>query len=974
MPNLPADNSFASGGKLTGLDVDRLRGLSMPQLVEELRADQTRRWQAGERIRAEVYFQAFPALTESREDVLVIIVGEMLLLRETGGQPTLEEFQKRFLAYEDQLAAAFALNSAIDPDPRPSRAELDRDGIAATGAWVDQRETIDQYATSAYDPNTPPAEQTQRRPAQDGFPLVPGYEILGELKGGAMGRVFKARHTALRRLVALKMIRASLAGPQALERFKREAEAVARLQHPNIVQIFEIGSCAGEPFLSLEYVDGGSLAKKLNSKPQDPQEAARLIETLARAVHYAHQMQVAHRDLKPANVMLTKDGVPKLTDFGLAKQLDDASSLSLNSILGTPSYMAPEQADSKFGPMTELTDVYGLGAVLYECLTGRPPFKGQTIHETLLKVQTEEPVKPTLLQPKVPPDLETICLACLEKEQQKRYASALELADDLRFYLNGEPIRRRPAGILERLVRWCKRNPRVAALLALVFGLITTVAVTSTVFAVKLKVEKEATAQEWERTEDNARVAMAQADVALDLVYKQMTTTYTNLRDQSQLPPKLLDGLLNDAMKGLDDVAKRAEHTPLALRTQAGILQRKGDIYELLGRSDEALKQYEECLRMATELVQQYPEDGLAHRALGVVLLKLADHARSRGQIDKARAFADQSLQARRTYLSLHADDPDALHQMAYGFGLLGRIDLKEGTFPSAARHYEEEMRWRDRYIPTDKTKTAIARRERAAVLDKLGETCMQLESVVSARQYFEDSLQLRERVQKEDPDNSAVAFELTISLVNLGDYFFLVQKDPSNARGLYEKVASIRELIYKEAPHKRDMASALAYAHYRLATACLQVGDTPQAEIAYRRALELYEPLVKAQPIRRYGQPYMYTLARCGRHKEAEDWGMRLGKSTTTTSPELLDLAGGYALCLGALGHPQANPLPQPGDAERFARLTLETLRRALKQGCNDIFRLEHDPDLEPIRTHPEFTAIVEELKRARATGPTAR
>src|SRR5262249_47433897 len=268
-----------------------------------------------------------------------------------------------------------------------------------------------------------------------------------------------------------------------------EAEAVAQLQHPHIVQIHEVGEHDGRPYLALEFVPGGSLDRYLEGTPQPAQVAARLVQTLAQAVHHAHERGVLHRDLKPANVLLVSGGVvsgeegasgetthhspltthqPKITDFGLAKVLDEESAGPARSgdVLGTPSYMAPEQAEGKPGATGPATDVYGLGAIIYELLTGRPPFKAETALETLHQVRSQEPVSPSQLQPRCPRDLVTICLKCLQKEPARRYASARELADDLRRFLGGEPVRARPVSAGERAGRWVRRRPAAAALLA----------------------------------------------------------------------------------------------------------------------------------------------------------------------------------------------------------------------------------------------------------------------------------------------------------------------------------------------------------------------------------------------------------------------------------------------------------------------------------------------------------------------------
>ncbi len=298
----------------------------------------------------------------------------------------------------------------------------------------------------------------------DGPPRIPGYELLEEIGRGGMGVVFKARQLALNRLVAVKMM---LAGQYAvaanLARFLSEAESVAQLSHPNIVQIYEIGQVGRQPFLALEYVSGGALAKKLRPGPLPAGEAAALVETLARAVHHAHAHGIIHRDLKPANVLLGEDGSPRIVDFGVAKRVSGEVGLTeTGAIMGTPSYMAPEQAAGS-GKVTALADVYSLGAILYECLTGRPPFQAPTAMETVLQVLRQEPVPPRHLQPGLPPDLQTICLKCLHKDPTRRYASAEDLADDLHRFLNRQAILARPVGPFERGWLWCRRNPAAAA-------------------------------------------------------------------------------------------------------------------------------------------------------------------------------------------------------------------------------------------------------------------------------------------------------------------------------------------------------------------------------------------------------------------------------------------------------------------------------------------------------------------------------
>lgn len=314
----------------------------------------------------------------------------------------------------------------------------------------------------------PPRRETPVIPPANVMPQVPGYDLLSELGRGGMGVVYKAREHSLGRVVALKMVLAGAhAGSEEIKRFRSEAEVLARLQHPNLVQIYGFGEQEGKPYFALEFVDGGDLETKIDGKPQHADDAARLTETLARAMHVAHQNNIIHRDLKPANVLLTRDGTPKITDFGLAKQLDSATGgTRTGAIMGTPSYMSPEQAAGRSRDIGPHTDVYALGAMLYEFLTGRPPFLADSGWDTVLQVVNDDPVPPRRLQPKVPHDLETICLKCLEKEPRKRYASAAALADDLARFLKHEPIAARRTGPLERLWKWARRRPAAAVLAA----------------------------------------------------------------------------------------------------------------------------------------------------------------------------------------------------------------------------------------------------------------------------------------------------------------------------------------------------------------------------------------------------------------------------------------------------------------------------------------------------------------------------
>lgn len=432
-------------------------------LCELVRVDLEFAWTRGQPRQAETYLQRFPELFDHPDDMLAIVTEEYRLRRQAGAAPPVEEYFERFPELEDSLRLQLETYGTRRSGPKRCDLSVAPDsGVAWQGAGT--------------------------------LPVIEGYDVVGELGRGAMGVVYKARDRRLNRLVAIKMILAGAhAAPRELSRFETEACAVARLQHPHIVQIHAIGEQEGRPFVCLELVAGGSLAQKLGGKPLLPLQGAELTETLARAVHYAHEQQIVHRDLKPANVLLAESDAqrgialgdrepsaffePKITDFGLAKLLDHeqddsaepATPLTAGPV-GTPPYMAPEQAGNAYGTSVgsgRAIDVYALGAMLYESLTGRPPFVAATVYETLQQVISLEPVSPRRLQPQVPRDLETICLACLRKEPHKRYASALALADDLRRFLDGKPIKQRRPAVWEPALKWALRRPAAAAWIAL---------------------------------------------------------------------------------------------------------------------------------------------------------------------------------------------------------------------------------------------------------------------------------------------------------------------------------------------------------------------------------------------------------------------------------------------------------------------------------------------------------------------------
>jgi serine/threonine protein kinase len=395
------------------------------------------------------YVARYPLLGPVERLPVDLLVGEYYVRRRYGDRPTHEEYLERFGPLHPGLARRLR---AVDDETAPARDPADDDPALGT--------TVEYFGD---------------------------YVLLGKLGEGGMGVVYKARQVSLKRLVAVKMILAGrFADGRDVERFRVEAEAAANLDHPGIVRIFEIGEHQGRHYFSMDFVEGESLEARLRESPLPPQEAARLMEQVTRAIAYAHGRGVIHRDLKPANVLVNRQNQVRVTDFGLAKRVQGDSGLTATgAILGTPAYMPPEQAEGRPGEVTVRSDVYSLGATLYALLTGRPPFQAATPWETLLQVRRQDPLALRQLNPALPRDLETVCAKCLEKDPRRRYGSADELGDEMKRFLEGRPVQARPVGKPERFWRWCKRNPVVAGLTAAVAFTLVAGIIASSCFAVK---------------------------------------------------------------------------------------------------------------------------------------------------------------------------------------------------------------------------------------------------------------------------------------------------------------------------------------------------------------------------------------------------------------------------------------------------------------------------------------------------------
>lgn len=426
------------------------------QIPDSILDDQRQAWIDGRAPTIEELLQATP-FQDHPDAQLDLLYNEIVVKEELGLKPVLEDYLNRYPQLKQELSLHFEIHRAIN-----DQVLADTANHVSEKTWHDPDRSI---ASSHASPEN--------------------YDVMRELGHGGMAIVHLARHRQLRRSVALKMFQPGrFLSKRDVHRIWTEAEAMARLDHPNIVQIFEIGECQGAPFLSLELAEQGTLAQQLQQFPYTVDAAVKLVEVLARALHHAHERQVIHRDLKPANVLFTRDGTPKITDFGLAKVFQECDVLSSDATrtgetMGTPRYMAPEQAAGEHSAVGPATDVYALGNLLYECLTGRAPFVSASVVETLKQIREDDPLPLRKLQPSIPVDVETICLRCLQKEPKRRYSSAADLADDLRRFLDHRPILARPTPPWERMWKWCRRRPihavSIAAVVLFAFSSVTAV-------------------------------------------------------------------------------------------------------------------------------------------------------------------------------------------------------------------------------------------------------------------------------------------------------------------------------------------------------------------------------------------------------------------------------------------------------------------------------------------------------------------
>ena len=822
-------------------------------------------------------------------------------------------------------------------------------------------------------------------------PNVAGYEILEVLGEGGMGIVFKARHVRLDRFVALKMIRAGTgARSQDLARFEAEARAVAAIEHPNIIRIFEIGEYSGMPYCSLEYLSGGSLARQIGGKPQPVSEAARIVSALATGMEVAHKRGIVHRDLKPGNVLIAADGTLKVTDFGLVKRLEeDSSQTRTGAIMGTASYMSPEQAKGETHNIGPAADQYALGAILYELLTGRPPFHGTTVLDTLDQVCRKEPVPPSQLQTRIPRDIETICLKCLEKDSARRYTDVTALAEDLRRYQAGEPIVARPISRPERVWRWCLRNRMVAGSVATALLILLIAAVGGTAAAVVISRQKQ--------TLSEAIVALANANIRAEnrrqeaeakrkLAEKAAWAANKQNRSAVEAEIALLDLVegklqyvpeLEDVRKEvLDRTIARLEEAAAAmigLRNEIGwdpedeennwkSLARSYQRLAELSLSSNRTKDAFEQLRRLSALVEARSKDNPAdlmrqyrlaksRRQLGhVTMNELGDAA-------TAQRYLREALAIDRSCLAKEPANETFKYGLANSLGQLGISEKELGHLEEARQIFDEEAQIRSSFTKEFARNVEI-RRELASMYEQVADLKYRMNEPAEGERLFQVSTKIRQEVLAGQPGFWPHVRDIVLAYNNAGFTRYPQGRQPAAAREFHRKALELVEERAAVDPANAETQTLLATTLYYDATCALQSGDRAGAELEYRRCLEIRKALAKEPHAKLLQVELMLALARCGLHAEAA----KIAHALTAIPPQNEQLyfqsACGYALAAGCVAGEKAL-------ARQYTSSAIACLRKGKQAGWNDRQTLEFDPDLEPIRKDPEFRALLEEFKR---------
>jgi tetratricopeptide (TPR) repeat protein/tRNA A-37 threonylcarbamoyl transferase component Bud32 len=870
-------------------------------------------WRRGEPALVETYLAQQPTLQADAQAILDLIYHEIVLREESGELPKLEEYRHRFPDLGPELEIQFEVDDAIQRE---------------SGYRGDEHRTLVRVE---------PAHSSSAR-----IPTIPGYEMLGELGHGGMGVVYKARQLRLNRTVALKMILAAdYASPEASLRFLAEAESIARIHHPHVVQIFAFGDHDGRPYFEMEYVDGGSLADRVSAKTWAVGDAARLVETIARAIDAAHRLGVVHRDLKPANILLTADGLPKVADFGLAKCLDTETGITRTEwIVGSPSYMAPEQAGKSDKPIGPPADVYSLGAILYELLTGRPPFQAGTVLETLEQVRSVEPIAPARLRPKLPRDLVTICLKCLSKEPAERYETAAALADDLRRFQAGETIRARPVGMYERVWRWCRREPAVASMaLALFAGLV-------------------GVATQWRRAESHLKEALEQRGLAQENERKQRATNQALelATERERTAGRRTQERFGAAMKGLRRFEEITQHEALLREPQFGtlraeLLQTALDFY----RSLQASLKEDDSAEARFELSEAYARVAQVTWELGRHDEALATHRHALAQVEQMAAQSPADPVVQFALARCHTRIGFTLRTMGRPQDALWSYqqaqtiqELLVRDHPGIAR-YQEVLSW---------------------TLSNVGVIDLELGRAADALLTHRKAVAIHKVLVSHQPGNAQYRSDLGWCWRYLSQAL-AAAGELRTALGTAEQAVALYQTLVTSDRPAVELRWRLGRCLDEVGRISSVLGRRLEAAQALERAAAIHAALASDYPVL-YGvdliRNRLYVASErvmAGRRQEAGFW-LRKADDEIKRTPQfprgdlLHDLACSHLLWSVA----EREGAIAPAEREARTQRAIAVVRRAIMTGHATLLQIRGDPVLDPLRSRSDFQEMLMDLE----------
>jgi tetratricopeptide (TPR) repeat protein len=880
-----------------------------------------------------------------RDDLLDEVLTAYLKAVESGEAPDRAEWLARYPDLADALREFFGDQDQLDSFAAPLR-------------------PAGQAARITVGPGSPDATLPQgleRAPGLDARSFG-DYELLQLIAEGGMGLVYKARHHKLGHLVALKVLLAGrFARPSDLERFRNEAETVAALSHPNIVSIHEVGERDGRLYLSLRLLEGGTLADQLSRYPSDPRAAAALLITVAQAVHHAHQRGVLHRDLKPSNILMDSERRPHVADFGLARRLEGDSGLTeTGAILGTPTYMAPEQTVAGRHPLTTAADVYGLGGILYALLTGGPPFQGDDPFDTMMQVRERTPDWPQRRNPRVDRELATICLKCLEKEPARRYASAQDLADDLGRYLRHEPTRARPAGRARRLAKWARRRPALAALVAAVGLFLVTLVAGVLVHNGQLREAAQRASDNEEEAKRQQRLAAEHYSQARDTIIRMLARLEG--RGLAEVPrlKELSQAQLEDALSFYQRTLDALDSPdPEVRRDTAVAYRRAADIQQQLRRYQAAADNYRRAIGLLEGLPPEQRDSVANLTFLAGCYTNLALAQQSLEHWDDAERTHAAVADVLERLARARPGNPAARYGVAENEQQLGSLLQLRGKGDEAETHYDRAVALHAALLD-DFPKAATYRAALAQDYINLIAIYMDSNRPAKAGNAFEKAESLLAPLVRAQPENTDYSLKLAAANINRSQ-LLRSERRSEDARRALDRAIEVTEAALRREPNLGTARVKAFNAHGARAQLHESQGHWAEAVKDWDRVIELDE-----QPnpwVRRALRAV--TLARAGDHARAATDVKALEGKSEVTADGLLELARALALCVGQAR--SDTRLPAGGRealGERYAAGAVALLQRLKEQGGlktpASVASLGTDLDFDSLHDRDDFKKLL--------------